>query len=66
MKPKNKIPKWELCKLNNYHSWSGKHGANVDSCGESYDSMEVTFQCNHCGAEATGSVDWDNQEEDDD
>lgn len=50
---------YALCKENNHHHWCPTSGPSVDSCGESLDEMEVIFTCEECGAEASGTVYWE-------
>lgn len=54
------------CVKKGNHTWSGKHGSNVESLAETLDSMEVVFTCEVCGAEAHGTVEWGSERDGDD
>jgi len=58
--------KYAICKKNGYHAWCDKDGPHVDSLGETINDMEVVFTCGVCGAEAEGSVDWNEPDEEED
>lgn len=53
---------WKVCKRNGYHTWSDKDGSDVESIGEDINEMQVVFTCKLCGAQAEGTVTWDNDE----
>jgi hypothetical protein len=62
----NNKNKFKICKERNYHNWCGpKDGNTANSIGETYEDMDVVFRCEDCGAEAEGTVYWENIDEDD-
>lgn len=62
---KKKLSKRDICKSNGFHTWCKVgEGIKVDSVSEDLDEMEVVFSCWICGAEASGTVYWDEEEDD--
>ena len=64
-KVSRKIKQWTFgnCKRRGYHKWCDHRGANVDSITESPYDMYVRFICDDCHAEATGTVEWEEEAE---